>query len=87
MHLSFYIGQEFYWNNLSCMKCLTGIVKPKSEKSGLKKLALVGLHQGIIEFLWKKMRWLLEDFNRKWNIDDFCKTKCLANLPICTTGE
>ena len=32
--------------------------------------ALVGLHQGIIEFLWKKMQWLLEDFNQKGNIDD-----------------
>jgi len=49
--------------------------------------ALVGLHQGIIKFLWKKMQWLLEDFNQKGNIDDFYKTKRLTNLSICTTGE
>ena len=118
----------FYLNTLNQTKYLTGIVKPKSEKSGLKSWifqltggdswglgmqsptssalcthraelalliatlmehppALAGFHQGMKEFLQKKMQWLLEDFNRKQNIGDFCKTKRLTNLSICTTGE
>ncbi len=36
----------FYGNNFSWMKCLTGIVKPKSEKSGLKKLDFLTHRRG-----------------------------------------
>ena len=36
----------FYWNNLGWMKCLTGIVKPKSEKSGLKELDFLAHRRG-----------------------------------------
>lgn len=36
----------FYWHNLNQTKCLTGIVKPKSEKSGLEKLDFLNHRRG-----------------------------------------
>ena len=36
----------FYWHNLNQTKCLTGIVKPKSEKSGLKELDFLAHRRG-----------------------------------------